>query len=146
MAPGLGPFVRMLAQAAVPLFRAFATAYQQALHNARKEGATAAKEALKPKRGAMTPTEAAEILHLPEGGALRLEERGAAVLNGHRREMADEAVSLEAQPRGRGWIGRTRRVDHAPAPTHSEVDMDDHIRHACSCKEGKEVLTDGLDA
>ena len=69
MAPGLGPFVRMLAQAAVPLFRAFATAYQQALHNARKEGATAAKEALKPKRGAMTPAEAAEILHLPEGGA-----------------------------------------------------------------------------
>ena len=69
MAPGLGPFVRMLAQAAVPLFRAFATAYQQALHNARREGATAAKEALKPKRGAMTPTEAAEILHLPEGGA-----------------------------------------------------------------------------
>lgn len=69
MAPGLGPFVRMLAQAAVPLFRAFATAYQQALHNARKEGATAAKEALKPKRGAMTPGEAAEILHLPEGGA-----------------------------------------------------------------------------
>ena len=59
----------MLAQAAVPLFRAFATAYQQALHNARKEGATAAKEALKPKRGAMTPAEAAEILHLPEGGA-----------------------------------------------------------------------------
>ena len=69
MAPGLGPFVRMLAQAAVPLFRAFATAYQQALHNARKEGATAAKEALKPKRGAMTPAEAAEILHLPDGGA-----------------------------------------------------------------------------
>ena len=59
----------MLAQAAVPLFRAFATAYQQALHNARKEGATAAKEALKPKRGAMTPGEAVEILHLPEGGA-----------------------------------------------------------------------------
>ena len=38
MAPGLGPFVRMLAQAAVPLFRAFATAYQQALHNAETNG------------------------------------------------------------------------------------------------------------
>ena len=69
MAPGLGPFVRMMAQAAVPIFRALATAYQQALHNARKEGASAAKEALKPKRGAMAPTEAAEILHLPAADA-----------------------------------------------------------------------------
>ncbi|KAK7232663.1 hypothetical protein SO694_0003533 [Aureococcus anophagefferens] len=34
MAPW-GSLVRMVAQAAIPIFRAFATAYQQALQNAR---------------------------------------------------------------------------------------------------------------
>eukprot|EP00629_Pelagomonadales_sp_RCC1024_P018970 CAMPEP_0119264168 /NCGR_PEP_ID=MMETSP1329-20130426/3324_1 /TAXON_ID=114041 /ORGANISM="Genus nov. species nov., Strain RCC1024" /LENGTH=124 /DNA_ID=CAMNT_0007263913 /DNA_START=190 /DNA_END=561 /DNA_ORIENTATION=- len=66
----------MVAQAAIPIFRALGTAYQQALHNARREGATAAKEALKPKRGVMTQSEAVDILHIDAADA-----KNAAVIS-----------------------------------------------------------------
>lgn len=63
----VGPFVRIIAQLAIPIARAFAVAYQQALSNARREGAKAARDTLTKKR--MTTQEATEILNLTEADA-----------------------------------------------------------------------------
>ena len=71
MAP-IGQFVRILAQAAMPVIRAFATAYQQALHNARRGGTEAANEILKSKKGGFTMMEATQILDI-EGKELSKE-------------------------------------------------------------------------
>jgi len=62
----VGPFVRIIAQLAIPLARAFAVAYQQALSNARREGAKAARDTLKKR---MNTTEASAILNMSEADA-----------------------------------------------------------------------------
>ena len=69
----IGPIIRVVAQAALPLVRAFAVAYQQALVNARKGGSEAAKDMIK-KKGGMTQSEAFQILDLAEdAGAVKVE-------------------------------------------------------------------------
>lgn len=55
--------MRVVVQLMIPVARAMAVAWQQALTNARREGATAAREALKPK---MSSREAAQILNIEE--------------------------------------------------------------------------------
>lgn len=75
-----GPFIRMVVQLVIPIGRALATAYQQALSNARREGANAARESLKRAKG-MTEGEAIEILNLSETDA----KNAAAVEESFRR-------------------------------------------------------------
>mmetsp|Transcript_11688 Transcript_11688/g.47209 ORF Transcript_11688/g.47209 Transcript_11688/m.47209 type:complete len:120 (+) Transcript_11688:105-464(+) len=66
-----GPFIRIIIQLAIPFVRAFGAAYQQALSNARRDGANAARESLKKAKG-MTTTEATQILNLTESEATNL--------------------------------------------------------------------------
>ncbi|KAJ1448476.1 Pam16-domain-containing protein [Pelagophyceae sp. CCMP2097] len=63
MAP-IGNFIRIAIQMGLPIVRAFATAYNQALANARKDGGAAAKEMMKKRSSGMTIQEATQILDL----------------------------------------------------------------------------------
>ncbi|KAJ8614040.1 hypothetical protein CTAYLR_005826 [Chrysophaeum taylorii] len=61
-----GPFIRLVVQMTIPVVRAIAVAWQQALTNARRESANATREALKKH---MSKSEATAILNLTEAEA-----------------------------------------------------------------------------
>ena len=78
---------------AVPLFRAFATAYQQALHTRAERGRDSREGGPQAEaRRHDAPAEAAEILHLPEGGSGR---RGAG-----RRARYDKLYAMNDPSKG----------------------------------------------
>jgi len=76
---------------------------------------------------------------------LRVEAVARAVRDGHRRQVAHDAVAREAEPRRRRRLRLVGRVEDGPVARHAEVHVHaDLVRAVAEPRE--EVLAHGLDA